>query len=124
MKRHHLSGGTEKHQQRSFLVTKLSHPFYILRLRVDTTFNCAPPLLSPMWFCFVVRFHGVAACTTGSQDAADLHEEDLPSQSPSQNIALVPHRERRRREGGMLVRNPIQPQSLLLYFALFHFLRP
>lgn len=43
MKRHHLSGGTEKHQQHSFLVTKLSHPFYILRLRVDTTFNCAPP---------------------------------------------------------------------------------
>lgn len=43
MKRHHLSGGTEKHQLHSFLVTKLSHPFYILRLRVDTTFNCAPP---------------------------------------------------------------------------------
>ncbi|KAI7801267.1 hypothetical protein IRJ41_002305 [Triplophysa rosa] len=38
------------------------------------------------------------ACTTGSQDAVDLHEEGLPSQTLPLKGSLVPHRERRRRE--------------------------
>lgn len=125
MKRHHLCGKTEKHQQLSFLVTKLSHPFCILRLRVDTTFNCAShSLLSPMWFCSVVRFHGVAACTAGSPNAADSHAEGLPPQTPPQNSALVPHWERGRREARRLVPILNRPHSVLLYFALFYFLSP